>query len=327
MKILIISTEYPTKDSPNAVPFLKRQVDHLLKSGVDVDVYHFIGRKNPINYFKAWKNLRKLTIKNKYDIIHSHFGQSAMVALPKKLPLIVTFHGSDLIGIPKPNGEYSFIGKLLQFISRQISLEADRVICVSKKLTNYLPKNINYEVIPCGIDLDQFKPIEKDLAKEQLGIPKDHKVIFFPGNPNRPVKNFKLAQEAVSLLNYDSVKLIPAIDIPHSQINLFYNASDVVLFTSLHEGSPTVIKEAQACNVPIVSTDVGDVKERFNGISGNYIVSYDPKEIAAVLQNILASPNRTNSRDYLYEITEAAINDKLIRLYKSVHLTGSNYRR
>jgi teichuronic acid biosynthesis glycosyltransferase TuaC len=318
LRLIILTTEYPNERNPNRAPFLVQQVEKLRESGVDVDVFFFEANRNPLNYFKAWFQFRKILRTNRPEIVHAHFGQSALVALPCPVPLVVTFHGSDLMGIPGKNGEYTFTGRILTFLSRWVSRRADKVICVSRILGEKLPDGVPYEIIPCGINLDDFKMIEKEEARRNLGIPFNAKVIFFPGNPERPVKNYALAKEVIHRLNDENVKLIPAKNIAFSQMSMYYNASDVVLFTSKHEGSPTVIKEAMACNVPIISTNVGDVGELLEKARGNFLVSFDPDIIVKILKNILKKPYRTEGRKSLDLITDVNINKRLIQVYKNI---------
>ena len=128
-----------------------------------------------------------------------------------------------------------------------------------------------------------------------------------------------MAKAEIDLLNREDAELIIAKNIPPEEMWLYYNAADIVLVTSFHEGSPNVVKEAMACNTPIISVDVGDVLERFQSSTyGNSIVPYDPNEIAEQIEQYLQSEKRSDGRKVVYEISEDKIIEKSILFFESV---------
>src|SRR5262245_35012549 len=139
MYILLITSEWPTQQRPEWVPFLVQQVQALRRAGVQVDVFPFRGAKNPFNYLQAYYQVRRCLRRKSYDLIHAHFGQSGILAFPKSVPLVVTFHGSDLEGIVGPKGRYTFSGRVLRFLSKRIASLADEIIVVSESLAKHLP--------------------------------------------------------------------------------------------------------------------------------------------------------------------------------------------
>lgn len=316
--ILYITTEWPQPEALFSVPFIVRQVEFLQRAGVNVEVFHFRGGKNPLNYLFAWYQVQCCLASGHFDLIHAQWGQSALLALPKKCPIVITYRGSDLDGFLDKNGSQSFVGRLLQLISRSISLLADQVIVVSAHLADKLP-NISYEVIPSGIDLNHFYPMDKTEVRHQLKLPAEDKIILFAGNPDIPDKRFKLAESAVDMIKvvYPQAHLLIANKVAYEQMPVYMNCSDVLILTSAHEGSPNVVKEALACNIPIVSTDVGDVRKRIGSIDGCFVCENDePETIAIALKQSLDRGKRINGRETVHDLDENILTQRVIAVYK-----------
>lgn len=316
LHVLMITSEWPTPAHPEWAPFLVEQVKRLREAGIEVQVFPYRGSKKPVNYYMARKQLHKEVNLDNYDLIHAQFAQSALLVLPSRLPLVVTYHGSDVLGIVGENGHYTATGRILQFISRYVALVATENIVVSQHMLRYLPKR-TYNIIPMGVDLDLFRPIPSFEAIRLAGLSPNNRYILFGANPNVALKRFELAHKAVELIKDSRISLIPLQNIPHERVPYYLNASRVLLLTSLHEGSPTIVKEALACNVPIVSTDVGDVRERIGGIEGCVVCEDDrPETIAAALQQVLSRGNRINGRQAVLDLDERVLTQKVIQVYK-----------
>lgn len=321
MRVLIITTEYPKETYQMAVPFIVRDVELLRAAGLSVDVFAFEGHKRINNYAKAWFNVHKLLKNNNYDLVHAQFGQSAVAALfPKTVPLIVTFRGSDVEGIFDSSGRYTFQGQILQLLSKLVALLSNECICVSDRLARKLPKR-KYHIIPSGVNLNLFKPLPKDQAKDCLGFDQDKHYILFGGNPKQPVKRLHLAQQAMDIVKEDisNVELILPVNIPHNNMPIYMSACDLLLLTSVHEGSPNIVKESLACNLPIVSTDVGDVRDKFGSISSVKVCKTDkPLEIADAVISFLLRDDRIDSRPHIMKFEEHLMTQKIIDVYNLV---------
>lgn len=325
ISVLMITSEYPTSDHPDAVPFIAREVELLRLKGVSVNVYAFRGRRKLFNYLSGWRDVQQIIKSSNYDLVHAQFGQSALLPLfPKRKPLIITFRGSDVEGIVDSNYRYTIQGKILQWISWYVAKRADACILVSNTLRKKLPEK-EYFVIPSGINLDRFKPEDKSKARIKLGLSLTSKYILFAGNPEQPVKRYPLAQKVIQIVQekIPDVILITPRGLPHRDMPDYLNASDALLMTSIHEGSPNMVKEALACNLPVVSTNVGDVKERLDGIEGCFVCNSDKAEIlAASLLEILNKNERINSRKFVQNLNEDVEIDKLISVYKQTLMVG-----
>jgi glycosyltransferase involved in cell wall biosynthesis len=211
-------------------------------------------------------------------------------------PVIVTFHGSDLLGQSYERRVRRFVGACGVIASRQTARQCDGIIAVAEHLLRRLPENIpnsKIKIIPCGIDLNLFKPIDRVLCRERLGWAEDTVHVLFQ-NTGDPVKRPELASAAIERLKGLGVKteLHYLRGVPYDQVPIWLNASDVLLVTSHHEGSPTIVKEALACNLPIVSVAVGDIPQRIQGIKGCHLSAPDPVGLAAKLQLIHENPCR-----------------------------------
>lgn len=319
MKVLMVTSEWPTPEHPEWAPFIVRQVESLRKAGVEVTVFPFRGKRNPINYVKAWLDLRRQYDVEQCDLIHAQFGQGGLVALPAQLPIVVTFSGSDLHGIVGSNGNYTATGKVLQFLSQSVATRVNEVIVVSEHLANLLPHGMPVHVIPRGVDLDLFRPIPQTEARRRLRLSSDKNLILFAAPPRKPVKRYHLAQAAVaSLRTRFDLELVTLSEVPHKRVPWYMNACDVLVLTSQHEGSPNVIKEALACNLPIVSVDVGDVSQRIGKVEGCVLCADDsPETIAKGLAQVLQEPRRIRGREAVAHLDERIVAQRIIEVYQS----------
>jgi teichuronic acid biosynthesis glycosyltransferase TuaC len=321
LRVLMICSEWPKPGLPRTTVFIRRQAEFVQRAGIDVDVFPFKGERNPYNYLRAWARLRQLLQTKHYDLIHAQFGQSGLLALPKRLPLVVTFRGSDVLGIVGDgDGAYTRAGRWLQHASRFVAQRADAIILVSAHLGESLRTRAPVHVIPSGLDFSLFRPIPRADARQQLGIDPDERLVLFVGRPAQARKRYELARAAVDRLNERvSARLVVAWQIQHSQIPVYMNACDSLVFTSMQEGSPNVVKEALACNLPVVSVQVGDVAERLKGVEGCELCQDEqPGTIAAALERVLVRGQRVDGVSAVCHLDEALLTEKVLAVYRSV---------
>jgi glycosyltransferase involved in cell wall biosynthesis len=202
-------------------------------------------------------------------------------------------------------------------------MQCDGIVAVAQHLVEKLPKNVPHsriQVIPCGIDLTLFKPLDQRDCREQLGWAKDGFHVLFQDATGDPVKRPELAITAVDHLKELGVKaeLHYLRGVAYEQVPVWMNASDALLVTSHHEGSPTIVKEALACNLPIVSVRVGDIPQRIQKIAGCYLSSTDPNELALNLQKVRTSSIKVEARFSLQDLSAASCADRLLEFYELV---------
>ncbi|MCG8309277.1 MAG: glycosyltransferase [Cytophagales bacterium] len=298
MKVLFVCSG----NHKNVVPFITDQKDHLEHEGIRVDLFLIKG-KGVLGYLKNIPRYYNLLKNSSYDLVHAHFGLSGLFAsFQFGLPVIITLHGTDV------NKRKN------RFFSRLAALFAQKVIFVSKRMSLKM-KARNYSVLPCGVDTKIFKPMDREQSRKELfhtcniSFNSDVKYVLFSASFDREVKNPALAKEAVEHLGEDYV-LLELKNFTRDEVALLLNSVDVALLTSRSEGSPQFIKEAMACNCPIVSTNVGDVKEIIDDTEGCLICNNDPKEISNAILNAI-SVGKTSGRQ------------RIISGYERNHITKS----
>jgi glycosyltransferase involved in cell wall biosynthesis len=317
----MVTVEWPSEAFPSRVPFLVRQVELLRQRGIEVDIFHFTGNKNPLNYLLAVFRVRKYLKNNNVDFVHAQWGQSAVPVFFAPHPLVITFRGSDLHGIVNPDGSYACKSYLLQGISRMVARKAKKVILVGEAMKNLLPTSVldKVEVIPSGINLNLFRPMQAMECRRKLGLVPNRKIVLFGANPERPEKRYYLAEQAVQRLRQkQDVDLMALKNVKPADVPYYINAADVVVLTSTHEGSPNIVKEALACDRPVVSVDVGDVKERIAGLQGCYVTDDNPEAIAAGLLMALSVERPRDLRSSVLNLDENLITDRIIQVYRKV---------
>jgi glycosyltransferase involved in cell wall biosynthesis len=293
IRVLAVSNIYPTDVSPGN-PSIKEQLIALQTMGIKIDLL-IIETSNKRSYLKAAWNLFCLTFQGpRYDLIHAYYGLCGfLVRLQFKYPIIVTFLGSDLI-CKRDNHN---IKSRDSIIGRIAAALADVVIVMSEEMKR-VTKRQDVLIIPFGIDFNIFAPCPKEQARLELGIPMDEKLILFPWKPDRPEKRFDIIEKSVQLLQdcYDKLHLITIYNKAHERVAKYMNACDVMVMASEHEGSPVSVREAMACNLPIVSVDVGDVANIIEGIDGCFLAQRNPEDFALKLQQVFDRNQRTNGR-------------------------------
>lgn len=302
MKILIVANYNKGMFSP----FVLEQVEALKKLGVKFELFGIVG-KGAIGYLRNLSMLKRRIAKFKPDLIHAHYGLSGLLAnLQRVIPVVTTFHGSDV----HSGGFILRLSKIVGWMSKYNIFVTSRL----KEIANFT--GVNSEVIPCGVDEDRFIPIDKDFARKQLGWSLEKKYVLFSGSFSNAVKNPELAQKAIEKV--PKTILIEMQGLSREEVVYVMNASDCLLMTSHREGSPMVIKEAMACGIPIVSVNVGDVKEIIGNTKGCYIAKYDAEDIASKIKWSLKFQNRTNGRVRIFELKLSSdlVAQKILNIYK-----------
>jgi teichuronic acid biosynthesis glycosyltransferase TuaC len=306
VKVLIVCSGTTTNKSFKKMkPFVYEQIKELEKLNIEFDVF-LIEKKGVIGYLKSRKALMQTIKSTQFDIIHAHYGLSGMLAvLQFKVPVVISFIGSDI---------NNFKGRLVLKLAMILSAHN---IFVNKHLQIKAKIKKKYSIVPYGINFSETFPIEKSIAREIMKIPKDEIICLFGSSRNRMVKNFPLAEKAVRLCKNVKLYDLHGNYDKNEVINLI-NASDCVLLTSFNEGSPQIIKEALACNVPIVTTDVGDVRSVIGDTIGCYICSYEAEDVATKINEALTFGIRTNGRKNIQHLDNVKIAERVALIYQSI---------
>ena len=284
MKILIVASF----NKGFFAPFILEQSAALEQLGHTVHFFGIQGR-GIWGYVSNYKGLKRIIQDYKPDVIHAHYGLSGLLAtLQRRVPVVTTFHGSD---INNP--------KVLPFSKIAMRLSAFTIF-VSQKNVDIARPTKKFALLPCGVNSDNFSMMSKHDARLQLHLDATKTYVLFAGSFANSVKNPELAQKAIALLK--NVELIELKGYSREEVNYLMHAVDVALMTSHTEGSPQFVKEVMACGCPLVSVDVGDVKEVTAGVEGCYIVSREAEEIAEKLQIALNFKGRTHGRERIMEL-------------------------
>lgn len=304
MKILIVCS----KTRNRIGSFITEQAESLIKAGVIID-YYTIEKRGILGYLMSFPKLNRKIKLFKPDIIHAHYGFSGLLAnFQRKIPVVTTFHGTDI------NDHKAFYFSKLAMILSKYN------IFVSSKLIERARPKKNHTMISCGIDFNNFKEIDRDLARIKLGLSLEKKYLLFSSSFDNKVKNYELARDSLQVLSAKGIEieLLEFKGYNREKSNLLFNAVDGVLVTSKSESGPLVIKEAMAVNTPAISVDVGDVSEITNNTKGYFITSHDKDEISNAILDCLKLNKRTNGRNKIQFLDIDIVAQRIIEVYKKI---------
>jgi teichuronic acid biosynthesis glycosyltransferase TuaC len=307
MKVLFVSSCGSDGKPKNIV---RNQGESLTEQNINMKYFCVSGR-GIHGYFSSIPRLRKEIRDFKPDIIHAHYSLSGfLVWLTGARPMVVSLMGSDA----NLNGLMSAVTR---FFSRHLwTVTIVKTHEMKKKL-----KLAGAIIISNGVNLKKFTPQDREESYKKTGLDKNKKSILFPADPTRKEKNYTLARNAIALLEREDVILKPLHNIPNTEMSYWYSSGDLLLLTSLWEGSPNAVKEAMACGLPVVSTDVGDVKDLIYGVQGCFICSYDPHDVAEKISLALEHGERTNGREKILKmgLDSASVAGMIITLYNKIN--------
>ena len=300
-----------------------RQVKSLHGVRVEPTVLPIDGRMR--SYMHAAFSILALNFqKEKYDVVHAHTGHSGVLAcLQVRSPVVLSYVGYDL---DSTSDRERLRRKVERVIFRYLSSLVAASIVKSERAVERLPLRgrARATVLPNGLDRDLFRPLPLAEARTILQW-EDEPVILFAADPGRPVKRFELAAAAVAEArkHIPTARLVVCDGVPPNEVPLWMNAADVLLLTSSSEGSPNVVKEAMACNLPVVSVDVGDVANVVGEARNCYVVPADPSSLGeALVRALMALPERSDGRERTDHLDERRIAKRLRHVYEAAAARG-----
>jgi glycosyltransferase involved in cell wall biosynthesis len=175
-------------------------------------------------------------------------------------------------------------------------------------------------VIPNGVDTELFSPIPRDLARTRLGWDQQERIVLFAADPEVARKRHWLAKAACDRASerIRDLRLHVAKDVPPSEMPLLMSAADCLVLTSSIEGSPNVVKEALACDLPVVSTDAGDARELLAIAEPSWVCPDDPDALSRALVECLRDRRRSNGREVSARLGLEPIAERVLALYQSL---------
>jgi len=294
----MVSGIYPTKERPHSGTFVKALVDALVARGHEVEIVYPRPGPSPLRYFSATLQVFFKTLTKRFDVVHGHYGLWCLAArMQWTTSVVASYIGDDLLGTVTANGAYSKKGLLVVRVSQWLGKHVEMVNVKTEQMKKASLCEDAF-VLPDGINFEIFQPQSRDKARAKLGWDQERYYVLFANNPAIPVKNFSLAQEAMKSLRERGMdaELVVANGLPQSTVVQYINASNVLILSSIAEGSPNGVREAMACNVPVVATDVGDVASVLAKTEGCSVCSHNADALAQGLEKALKYTGRTTGR-------------------------------
>jgi glycosyltransferase involved in cell wall biosynthesis len=324
---------WPTEERPWYGSFVRSQAESLRRLGVSVDVHPIRGHESRLAYAAAIPALRRRTRRaGAYDLVHAHYGHSGLVArlAAPRLPLVLSYCGDDLLGTRDATGALTPRSRVEAAVFRRLARACDATITKSREMEERLPASARARnhVIPNGVDLERFAPVPRDEARSRLGWGGE-RVVLFAADPAVATKNHALAAAAVERLGGElpDVRLHVASGTPPDEMPLVMSAADALVLTSRSEGSPNVVKEAMAAELPVVATPVGDVRERIGGVDGCHVKPPEPDAIAAGLAAALRSGRSPEARRAVAAIGLERVAERILAVYEEAVARHAGRRR
>lgn len=307
LRVLVVTSMYPSRKKPGYGAFVEHQVKGLEALGHDVEVLDIMGFENKLRYLTGAIKVFTKSLTSRFDVVHAHYGLAGVPALFRwRTPLIVTLHGSDALG-----------RRWEVEVTKRVCARATAVIVVSKDIS----AKFGGVVIPCGVDLGLFQPHCRRTARSRLGLSPNKKLVLYPFDPRRRVKRFDLAEAVVNEVKRRGchADLLVVHDADNAEMPWYYSAADAMLLCSDREGSPTAVKEALACDLPVVSTDVGDVGEITAGVVGTHVCQQNVKELADRLEYVLRKRDgyRVEGRRAMKRYDQRLLMERVLTVYQN----------
>jgi glycosyltransferase involved in cell wall biosynthesis len=323
MRALFVSNMWPEDGRHWAGAFIKSQAESLTRLGVDVDLFHIRGYRSTLNYFHGAMRALRWNGGMDYDVVHAHYGHSGVLArLQVRRPVILSYCGDDLLGTPNGDGSLTTKSQVEVAVFRQLARTIDATITKSRAMEQALPPacRARNHVIPNGVDTSFFEPLDRDEARGALGWEPGEPTVLFAGDPELPRKNFSLAREVVDRLaeRNPRVRMRVAWGVSRDEMRTMYAASDVLLHTSLIEGSANVLKEAMAMELPVVAVPAGDAEERLAGVEGCAVRPYDEAALADAVGTALGHGRAPEARQAVSALTAENVAAQVLAVYESV---------
>jgi teichuronic acid biosynthesis glycosyltransferase TuaC len=333
MRILLLTGMYPTPSDSTNGAVVAKQRESLQAGGIEIDILH-CRPQGKRRWFASLLALHRATVSGRYQLVHAHYGLTTTVlAVCQPLPLVVTYHGTDINGYPFTslrNAPRSLAFSAAALLTRQLARRADAVIVMTSEMKQRLPAVVRAKtsVVPMGIDTTRFYQHPREKARAMLGWGSEP-VVLFSDNNSESLKRRDLAEAAVcEARRYCSrIRLFVLRGVAYEKVPLILSAADCLLLTSEREGSPNIVWESLACNLPIISVPVGDVPDllALNPLSG-HIVPRDPIMLGKALIDVISRPRPINLASLIQDHSLEATAQHIIRIYSLVLQRHSSRR-
>ena len=302
-----------------------------------------------------------------YDLVHSHYWMSGKVALRLaerwRVPHVAMFHTLAEVKMRARVSEHEPASRIAAELA--IAAAADRIVVASRHelhllTTLYAADESRISVVPCGVDLERFYPMDKEQARRALELRDGDRIILFVGRIE-PLKGIDILISAAAQLHEDENfrvlivggdgraeaelatlrALAERLDIdhhisfvgavPHEDLPTYYNAADVCVVPSYYESFGLVAVEAMACGVPVVASRVGGLTSTISDGETGYLIPWRcPEPFAERLELLLDNDELRRSfgragREAVERYRWANVADAVAALYEELFLVYSRY--
>jgi teichuronic acid biosynthesis glycosyltransferase TuaC len=316
-RVLVVTNLWPTEGDPSYGAAIRAQMESLRSFGVDYDVVFVNGRESRWNYLRGVFEVRRRLAVERFDLIYAHFGLSGWVArFQGKVPVVVKFMGDDVLGQFDWRGRVTLMGRFYQASSILLARWIEGAIVMSTEMKQKLRRE-DACIMPPGINLEVFKPLDRDECRKALGLDAGKKYVFFPYDISVARKRFDLVQEAVRLARAEvpELEILQVAGIAQQKLPMYYNAADMLVLPSQAEGSPNAVKEAMAVNLPVICADVGDARDLIGPTEGCFIVSREAGAIARKIIEVCRRNAPTNGREWISQWSLQSAAGKVLSVY------------
>jgi glycosyltransferase involved in cell wall biosynthesis len=319
--LLVVTNMWPLPGRERSGIFVRRQIDSLVDAGVSCEVLVVHSYRSLRAYAAAASLLARMSRRGgAYRLVHAHGGETAFPARFYRGPLVVSYCGSDLLGAAHADGSLPLSWRIRRAIVREHAHLAQATITKTVELERRLPAAVRARntVIPNGVDRDLFRPLPQAEARRALGWDVDERVALFAADPGVALKRVELAESACEAARRRgwSGRLHVAGDVSPDRMPLLMNAADCLLLTSTTEGSPNAVKEALACDLPVVSTPVGDVRTLLDGVSPSAVAEPNPEALGSAIVECTRDRRRSDGRDRTAWLDQRAIAQRILDVYR-----------
>ncbi len=318
---------------PNAGNFMYRLAAGLKRIGVHVDLLYLGDLSQPWKMVVARAEVNRRC--RDYDLVHAQYGSAcAFVTSGVPKPSILSLRGSDWHRYRGPHRAEALHAVFAKALSRLALKRFDVVITMSERMAVDVRSVTGHSAvisIPDPVDTDLFSPRgRKESRAELFGTSDDAPwVLFTTLSTSNPAKRIELALEAVRLARrrVARLELKVASGVPHEKMPWFVSSCNVALCTSTHEGWPNSLKEALACGIPFVSTDVSDLAAIADRHAACSVCPPEPEAVATHLCEALASCADDGLREEVICMGVEATSNRLLTVYDELLSGGFRHER
>jgi teichuronic acid biosynthesis glycosyltransferase TuaC len=322
-RVLVATNMYPSAGDPARGAFVQAQVEALRELGLPVDVFELRGERRARRYAAAIAPLRRAVREFRADVVYAVYGTTGWVAIWQPAPLVLSLAGDDVLGTPNGRGGVTLKSRIDVFFSQWASRRASAVCVQSDEMRAKLwgaGLRRRALVLPYGVDPKRFHPGDRAAARRRLGLPLEERLVIFPNTPSERRKRLELAEAAMALVQRELPDAILRVvsRVPHADMPEYYRAADCCLLTSAWEGSPNVVKEALLSGLPVVTTDVGDVRRWVPLSPESAIADATPPALAAAIGRVLRERRSVDPRPFLEAFSSPAIAARMVEVFRAV---------